>query len=408
MSAVTVVIGKSGRKVGRIWFGSNQSRQFTRFEYDEEWLNWVDRFMISPDLPLKPGGSFKSKRNSDGASSSLHGCFQDASPDSWGRQLLRYEMQNDNPAEFDYLTHVNDSTRTGAIRLIDEKGESLASNFPKLPSLSELEQLRSLVHDFEQGQIDERIRDLVGAMATGGTRPKANVLDGDSLWLVKFTSAKDTRAIERAEVATMQLAKMCGLRVPESKLELKKSDRPVALFKRFDRRGEERIPYVSARTALNNLNSEPSYYTALADLIRQISNHSQRELMELWQRMVFTILVTNTDDHLKNHGFIYAGNGKWNLSPLFDVNPSPERLRFLKTGIMEGHNFSASMELALEAAFYFDIQPTEAKKIASRMAKCIDENWQQTMRSCGASTSETNAFRQAFQHKEMEFALSLS
>ncbi|MYB35461.1 MAG: HipA domain-containing protein [Gammaproteobacteria bacterium] len=178
-------------------------------------------------------------------------------------------------------------------------------------------------------------------------------------------------------------------------------------MRRFDRRGETRIPYMSARTALDWDSSEGRYYTDIADVIRQISSQPRDDLHELWNRIIFTILVSNTDDHLKNHGFIYAGRNRWRLSPAFDINPSPVRQRVLKTGILEGKPFDASLVHALDAARFFDIEQEDAKKMAYQMANIVNDTWRESFRLEGASASETSSFADAFQHDAMEQALAL-
>ena len=137
--------------------------------------------------------------------------------------------------------------------------------------------------------------------------------------------------------------------VPRRKLELMNSDSPIALIRRFDRRGNTRIPYMSARTALDWKSEDNGFYTDIGDVIRQISSKPVEDLHKLWRRIVFTILVSNTDDHLKNHGFVYAGDDHWRLSPAFDINPAPSRHRVLETGIVQGGSFDASLDNAIEA-----------------------------------------------------------
>ena len=182
----------------------------------------------------------------------------------------------------------------------------------------------------------------------------------------------------------------------------------MALIRRFDRLGERRIPYISARTALNWDGSEGRYYTDIADVIRQISDQPRNDLRELWHRIIFTILVSNTDDHLKNHGFIYVGRDRWRLSPAFDINPAPTRQRMLQTGILEGEPLEASLTLALDAAGFFDIESEEAERTASRMAVIVNKGWRETLLAEGASTGEIDAFAPAFQHDAMEQALALA
>lgn len=339
----------------------------------------------------------------------LHGCFQDSAPDSWGRALMTRALDY-HPTEFDYLTQSDDDTRQGALRFLDDQLQPLSRLSPPMPRLIELERLRKLAHQFENDpeQADEAVQNLAGpAGSLGGTRPKASVVEDGKLWIAKFTSRNDQRAVERAEVATLRLAKKCGLRTPETRLELIRSPSPVALFCRFGRQGDIRIPYISAQTALDRKGSEHGHYTHIADFIRQASDKPHEDLNELWGRIVFTILVSNTDDHLKNHGFLYAGQGRWRLAPVFDINPAPTRQRMLQTGILEGHPFDASLTLALEAARHFELDPCDAKQAAARIGRTIHENWRKGFRAAGASSREVRAYIPAFEHRAMEQALSL-
>ena len=214
--------------------------------------------------------------------------------------------------------------------------------------------------------------------------------------------------VERVEVATAKLAAMCGIRVAEARLELGDSESPVAIFRRFDRRDGTRIPYISARTALNWQGDEGGFYTDIADVIRQISSKPVEDLHELWCRIVFTILVSNKDDHLKNHGFIYAGGGQWRLSPAFDINPAPERHRVLETGIIAGGAFDASIEIALDACEFFDLKTDDARKRASHIANTIHGGWKNALKKEGASPQDIRQYRDAFEHDDFEKALNLN
>ena len=270
-------------------------------------------------------------------------------------------------SEFDYLTLSADLPRQGALRFLDDNLQPLSRLSPPVPRLVEIGRLRMLARQFERDPkgAEEATRELAGvAGSLGGARPKASVTGDGQLWIAKFTSCDDRRSVERAEVATLRLAASCGLRVPKARLVLVHSDSPVALIRRFDRRGDVRIPYISARTALNWKGSEGGYYTDIADIIRQISSEPRDDLIELWRRIVYTILVSNIDDHLKNHGFIYVGGNRWRLSPAFDINPSPTRQRMLQTGILEGEPFDASLTVALDAAGFFDIERGDAARMA--------------------------------------------
>lgn len=407
MPEAIVALGQAKRVVGRLHFESDARRQHSYFEYDRAWLDGNDSFQLTPGLPLKAGGFFSSSQG--GRRNALHNSFQDAAPDSWGRALMTRALGG-GLTEFDYLTQSDDRTRQGALRFLDHNLQPLSRLSPPVPRLVELEELRTLVHQFERDPegAEEAVLDLVGvAGSLGGARPKASVEGKGQLWIAKFTSRDDRRAVERAEIATLKLAAKCGLRVPEAHLELGHSDSPVALIQRFDRRGQDRIPYMSARAALDWEGPEGRYYTDIADVIRQISSQPRDDLHELWNRIIFTILVSNTDDHLKNHGFIYVGKGQWRLSPAFDINPAPTRQRILQTGILEGEPFDASLARALDAAWFFDIEQEDAKRMASQMATVVNDAWRECLLAEGASAGEVNSFATAYQHDAVEQALKL-
>ncbi|MEP3329125.1 type II toxin-antitoxin system HipA family toxin [Sedimentitalea sp.] len=407
MPQAVVALGEGKRIVGRLRFETDGRRQHSQFEYAAEWLTAADRFALSPGLPLREGSHYNTGKRD--RRSALPGCFADAAPDSWGRGLMTRALGG-GLSEFDFLVLSDDRTRQGALRLLGDDMEPLSDLTPPIPRLVELERLRTLAQRFERDPAgaEQEARDLAGvAGSLGGARPKANVGGDGHLWIAKFTSAQDTKPVERVEVATLKLAALCGLRVAEAKLELRESDSPVALIRRFDRRGETRIPYMSARSALDWQGDESGYYTDIADVIRQISSKPSEDLRELWLRIVFTVLVSNKDDHLKNHGFIYAGGDRWRLSPAFDINPSPSRHRVLETGIVQGGSFDASLGIALDACEFFDLSLTEARRFALRMAQTITNNWKQALRDQRSSSDEVRIYSDAFEHREAEEALSL-
>ena len=407
MPEAIVAIGEEIKVVGRLRFEASGRRQHTHFQYSEDWMASANRFALAPGLPLSPGHHIRSRGNA--RRSALPECFSDAAPDSWGRGLMTKALGG-GLSDFDYLVLSDDFTRQGALRFLDDTLEPLSKLSPPVPRLIELERLRGLTHRYEldpDGAKEETL-DLAGITGSlGGARPKANVVDNGELYVAKFTSARDKRPIERVEVATLNLASLCGLRAAVATLELGSSDSPIALIRRFDRIGSARIPYISARTALEWESEEGGWYTDIADVIRQISQSPVQDLQELWKRIIFTIFVSNTDDHLKNHGFVYSGKGRWKLSPAFDINPSPKRHRILETGIMQGGSFDASLEIALDACEFFDLVPEEARRIALEMATTIATNWRQALRQEGCSAADIAYYTEAFEHRESELALAL-
>ncbi len=249
----------------------------------------------------------------------------------------------------------------------------------------------------------QRLRQVGSAL--GGARPKCSVRDGDRLFIAKFTSRLDTYSVELAEILTLKLAQACGLRTPEVRLD-HSDGLAVALIARFDRNARGRIPFISAQTMLDVNRADGGTYTALAEAIRAHSDAPARDLLELFKRIAFTILVSNTDDHLKNHGFLYAGNNRWRLSPLFDVNPSPDRHRELKTAISEISGYAASIEALLDHATFFDVPEVEAIAAVREMATVIQRDWRQIGQGLGMSRQDIDIYRPAFEHSDTKVALA--
>lgn len=412
-----VCIGDQGIEVGKLRFDSQGNREFSSFEYSEAWLANPRAFAISPSMPLVAGPHFSKKEGA--LVSPLPPALADTSPDSWGRNIIRRDTrENSNDAgplnELDYLLAVDDFSRIGALRLKNEDGqEYLASeplgrhNIPPVLQLNELgKSIASLERDDEiTAAALKRLRQIGSAL--GGARPKCSVIDTDnSLLIAKFTSRHDSYDVERAEVLTLRLAKLCGLIVPTVRLDMS-DELPVALIPRFDRSGAGRIPYISAQTMLQVPSADGSSYTAIAEAIRINSRNPKADLRELFNRIGFTVLVSNVDDHLKNHGFIYAGEGKWRLSPLFDVNPAPERHRELKTSIVEGGGSEASIDLLIDNSLFFDVTEEDAREWLHAMATTISERWRDLAKDCGMSRRTIDIYHTAFQHDETDKALKL-
>jgi serine/threonine-protein kinase HipA len=410
MVVARVALGNGLVPVGRLVFETDGRRAHSTFIYNQEWIDNPRGFDLSPQMPranvpyhANSGGRESRKRDV------IAGPFADTSPDSWGRKLMR-RVLGEGATEFAFLTTCDDTARQGALRLLQENGEPFPQIGKPVPRLTEIEDLLKVAQRFEQDPAgaEQDALELVGAAGTpGGARPKANMRDGDRLWLAKFTSINDTWPVERLEVATMKLAGLVGLRTPECRLELPGSSHPIGLFSRFDRRDGGRVPYISARTALGKVGHASGFYTDIADIIRTISARPGDDLLEIWRRMVFGILVTNTDDHLKNHGFIYAGQNLWRLSPLFDVNPQPRRHAQMETGISPIHGHEPDIVAAIEAAEFFDIKVQEARILARDMAKKIRDSWREELRRQGLGGANLNACAPAFEHERMDAALGL-
>lgn len=403
-----VALGESLTPVGQLRFTHVGPRQFSTFAYDPVWIENPRAFAVQPDFSLE-NGPFHTSGQPGNMRDALAGVFADAAPDSWGRRLLE-RAYGKGLNEFEYLTLSDDTCRQGAMRFLDDKGEIIRGKAADaIPRLVDLETITGIARAYEQGKeiSAEEMQALAGAGGSGGARPKANVKDGDTLWLAKFTSVHDQQPIERVEVATLRLAEACGIRTPPTRLELADSPFPVALIQRFDRRGVARIPYISARTALGKTGMALGSYTEIVDFMRSCSADPMADFRELYRRLIFTILVSNKDDHLKNHGFLYVGAGQWRLSPVFDVNPAPDRNPHLETAILEGGPHDRSIRLALEASEFFDIPEAEARGTIRTTAQCISHGWREALRLVGVSGALARDYEPAFVTDEMEAALCL-
>lgn len=403
-----VALGESLTAVGQLRFTQTGPRQFSTFSYDPAWIKNTHAFALQPDTPIE-SGPFHASAPSNNSRDALAGAFSDAAPDSWGRRLLE-RAYGAGLSEFEYLTLSDDTCRQGALRFLDDQGKVIIGNAAEaVPRLLDLQAITVIARAYEQGKdiSAQDMQTLAGAGGSGGARPKANVRDGDTLWLAKFTSAHDQRPIEQVEVATLRLASACGIRTPEVRLELADTPFPVALLRRFDRRGEARIPYISARTALGKTGTELGSYTEIVDFMRTAAATPKEDFLELYQRLIFTILVSNKDDHLKNHGFLYVGSGRWRLSPVFDVNPAPDRNPHLETAILEGGSHARSIKLALEASEFFEIPAAEAQRLIRDTARRISGEWREAFRLVGLTGTPARDYEPAFMNDETEIALSL-
>jgi serine/threonine-protein kinase HipA len=403
-----VVLGESLTPVGQLRFTATGPRQFSTFAYEAAWIENPRAFAVQPTLPLE-GGPFHTAGQPGNMRDALAGVFADAAPDSWGRRLLE-RAYGAGLCEFEYLTLSDDACRQGALRFLDDAGKVIRGGAAgAVPRLIDLQVITAIARAYEQGReiSPEDMQALAGAGGSGGARPKANVRDGDTLWLAKFTSVHDQHPIERVEVATLRLARACGIRTPEVRLELADTPFPVALIQRFDRRGTARIPYISARTALGKMGTELGSYTEIVDFMRGAAADPQADFRELFLRLIFTILVSNKDDHLKNHGFLYVGSGRWRLSPVFDVNPAPDRNPHLETAILEGGAHDRSIRLALDACAFFEITEADARQIIRETAQRISNEWREALRLVGVSGSAARDYEPAFVNDQTEIALGV-
>ena len=403
---VRVAFGERLRPVGELVFEADGRRQASMFRYADEWPDGPEGFAIAPTLPLSES-PFHASASRERPRSALLGPFGDGAPDSWGRGLLRRALSG-ALTELDYLLAVDDETRQGALRYLDDDGRPLSRSYPPVPRSSDLDELRRLAgaaEDDPNGVATIRDRLLGSASSLGGARPKANVRDrGGDLAIAKFTSDRDTMPVERVEAATLALARAAGVNAAQARIELGSTHKPVALITRFDRAAGDRVHYLSAQSFIGAEAATGAYYTDIADALRAHAFDPTAQLAELYRRVLFTILVSNNDDHLKNHGMLHAGGGRWVLSPAFDVNPQPHRQRHLETGISELSGHDASIEAAVDAAPFFDIERDAAVAMLSGMVSTIDERWRACCKEAGMTAREIERYEPAFDHAESRIA----
>ena len=379
--------------------------QFATFAYGRRYLERPDRIAVDPvALPLHEAGTSRTFRTEEGFA--VFGGIRDAAPDGWGQYLMYKAMGDRLPSEIDLIL-ASGEHRVGALAFgpTPARPERITP-WGGGPAPGEEFTLAELAEAAERAQhvdeLDENLRALLAAGSSlGGARPKAATKIGEQPWIAKFQKRGDSFPECRVELATMRLASECGLDVPPLDFRCV-LDRDIYLIERFDRipHGNwlERRPFASGLTMLGAHESEVSSfsYADLAGAIRQFGTEVRQDLHELFRRMLLNILVTNDDDHLRNHGFLFDGEG-WRLSPLYDVVPKPqlglERRLVLGVG-PEGRN--ATIENALAGAAVFDLGPDDAKAIAEDMRRIVATRWEHLFTEAGISAADRKRFATCF------------
>ena len=377
------------------------------FEYAADWLKRPGTFAVDPtSLPLLAGTQH---------SPSLFGAIADCGPDRWGRVLIeravRKKVLEQKPyRDIDYVLALDDSSRLGALRFrVDAASPFLAVSMGRLPPLIRLQALMSAadaIHSETDSASD--LRFLLGAGSPlGGARPKSAVSLADGrLALAKFPKPDDTRDVACGEILALTLAAKAGIEVVEHRL-VPVGNHSVAVITRFDRVGGDRIPFVSGASLLGLPQGDPGGYTLLADAIRQFGDDVAGDLRELWRRLVFSLLASNYDDHLRNHGFLMREPGRWSLSPAYDLNPMPamDHVRMSKTPISEEQE-EASIAGALAVAGRFGIKGPAARSILREVFVAV-ASWRQTAARLRIGGAMREAYASAFEHELMDEARKL-
>jgi serine/threonine-protein kinase HipA len=309
----------------------------------------------------------------------------------------------------DYLLAVDDASRVGALRLQDEAGRyqrRVEEGRRATPPLIELGQLlaatRAVETNTETGADLAYLRGR--GTSLGGLRPKCSVVDDDGhLAIGKFPSVGDERPVTKGEVLAMTLAGKAGIDAAEARL-VDSDGAAVALIRRFDRTGNgHRLMYVSAATMIGAKpgDADEHSYAEIVDALRQYGAQPAADIEELWRRIAFSILITNVDDHLHNHGFLHMNRGQWRLAPAFDINPFPERVRELKTWVSEETGPEATIEALMSVIGYFRIGRDRAKAILGEVEGAV-ATWRDEGRALGMTAHDLESFSEAFEHGERQ------
>jgi serine/threonine-protein kinase HipA len=400
---VSIQLDSKVLSVGTLWHHWKSDRESASFAYDASWLRHPDSFAIDPALNLTEGTyhTFEQQK--------IFGAIGDSAPDRWGRVLMkraeskRAKSCGETPCvlgEIDYLLGVNDVARQGALRFsLHKHGPYLASGeVHPIPPLLQLPQLLDATTRYlEDTETMEDLQLLLApGSSLGGARPKASVVDLDGhLALAKFGKKDDEFSAVLWEAVALTLAGNAGIHTSEWRL-ITTTATPVLLVRRFDRKKEQRIPFLSAMSMLGASDREEHCYLEIAYALEQYGAKPEKDLEQLWRRIVFTVLISNTDDHLRNHGFLYDTARGWYLSPAYDMNPvpGPTTSRILSTAITF-EDPTASLDAALRVAKEFRLTPERAHQIIGEVVSAIS-HWDSVARHLGIAKSEIERMASAF------------
>lgn len=412
--AVDVVVQVAGVDVsaGRLWGHRRRGRESATFAYLADYLGDEKAYELDPALQLVSG----SLQTPEGQP--IFGAFSDSAPDRWGRRLIaraeekRAKAQDQAPrshGEFEYLLGVRDDLRQGAIRFRDaESGTYEAEEKEGVPFLLDLPELLSAAESVERDEATElELAALLrGGSSLGGARPKAHVIDADGrLSIAKFPSPNDSWDVIRWEAVAIELADRSAIHVPKADLDLV-DGKAVLRVVRFDRSNDVRIGYVSAMTMLEASDGDQASYTDIGAVIELYSPQATEDLHELWRRIAFSVLISNTDDHLRNHGFLRTSSAGWTLSPAFDLNPDPRGEPKLLSTAIAGSDFRAELAPLLDAASSFRLNRDQALEVLAEVHAAVG-GWRDAAEAVGLGESEIDRMTPAFEHAQAEAVAQL-
>jgi len=408
---VVVRIGGEDVLAGHLWSHRRRGRESATFAYATEYLTRPGAYALDPALPLMKG------QQQTAAGRAMFGAFTDCAPDRWGRKLiLRREREHRDGAdgerglgEVDFLLGVRDDLRQGALRFRDpEHGAFLAAEEAGVPQLVDLPARLAAAERVELDEADDDDLAMLihGGSSLGGARPKAHVLEASGQpAIAKFPSpAHDEWDVMRWEAVALALAREAGIVVPEARL-VDVEGRAVLVLERFDRVGGERVGYVSAMTMLEATDGEAGSYLDIADTIETHSPAASADLRQLWRRIAFSILISNTDDHLRNHGLLHRAAG-WSLAPAFDLNPDPRTgPKHLSTAI-DFEDTEADVDTLLSVAPEFRLRPEDARRTLAEVAEATAD-WRRVAERHGLAPAAQAQMSTAFEQEQGERAAAI-
>lgn len=412
MSEIEVHISLYGTsiRVGTLYRQPARHRESVTFEYHPDWSNHAASFSLEPGLAVGKG------RFHPGSGREMFGSIGDSAPDTWGRRLMqraerRAAQKEGRPPktlqETDFLLGVSDVSRLGALRFKQLGDEAFQKPTEEgVPGFIQLPRLLASAERIERNEEtdDDLLLIFAPGSSLGGARPKASVVDAKGgLAIAKFPKDTDEYSIEAWEHIALILAAQAGICVPHHEL-LRVADRSILLSWRFDRSGVTRVPFLSALSMLQLQDGDRASYLEIIDELSEHGADVRADARELFRRMVFNILISNVDDHLRNHGFLWRGAAGWRLSPAYDLNPVPTDLkaRILTTNISMDEG-TCSIALALAQAELFGMRLAEAKTIVSEVARAV-ATWRAVARQVGQTEKQIDRMASAFEHEDLQLA----
>jgi serine/threonine-protein kinase HipA len=381
------------------------------YVYSPQYLARRDAVALEPfELPLKPGRTETVKMRG------IFGCLRDASPDAWGRRIIERQLARLDLSEVDYLLN-SPEDRVGALSFGRGKAPPPpAATFNRVVHLQALLEFADAVaiddsRDYPNSPLPVQMAEIANpGTSLGGARPKNVVEDDEGLWIAKFPDRSDRWNNARVEASMLKLARDCGVRASDAKL-VTIGGRDVVLIRRFDRvkvaGGYHRHRFVSALTVLaagDTYDDRSKWsYLLLADELRRRSHQPDADLFELFQRMVFNALISNTDDHPRNHGLLAPG-ADWELAPAYDLTPSPlTSLERRDLAMIVGrHNRYANRENLLSECARFRLSRDDASIVTNRIQTVVKARWHAVMRANGVTEQDCQRLATAFDYPGFE------